>query len=231
MIPTGERSKYSSTSARSGRAARAPSRTPRSSPTPAWQRRSRRGDLDLALGGQTAARCSWPPSGRHRPRCGRPWSDPFPLNAPPHAGRTAVGCRDDLATGEPGIPCRTADGRSVRWGVHDSAWSRHPETIGGDDRVDHSLLDVGEDLLVGDIVGMLDADQHRVHPAGAPLGVVLHGQPCRLPVGTRPAQGPVAPGRWRAGGPAGGPAGWGRASAPGSRRRRADHHPWSRPPC
>ncbi len=71
---------------------------------------------------------------------------------------------------------------------------------------------------------MLDADQHRVHPAGAPLGVVLHGH-LRLPVGTRPAQGPVAPGGGELAGQPVGQLDGGGHQLRGLVAGEADHHP------
>ena len=103
----------------------------------------------------------------------------------------AVGVDDDLATGEPGVRHRAAD--------HEATGRVHVplgggvQPLGGDHLLDDVVLDVVEDLLLRDLVAVLDADEHGVHPAGAAVVVVLDGH-LRLAVGPSPAQGPVAAG-------------------------------------
>ena len=66
------------------------------------------------------------------------------------------------------------------------------EPFGGDHLLDDVVLDVLEDLLLGDLLAVLHADEDRVDPARTSVTVVFDGD-LGLAVRSSPAQGPVTP--------------------------------------
>ena len=102
---------------------------------------------------------------------------------PAHA---AVGIDDDLAPGDAAVAHRSADDKAPG-GVDEVIWSCWSSSSAGmagcDDVFHHRLLD----LVVRNVIGVLGADQHRIHAHGFAVGV-FHGD-LGFAVGVEPGQG------------------------------------------
>mmetsp|Transcript_20976 Transcript_20976/g.66462 ORF Transcript_20976/g.66462 Transcript_20976/m.66462 type:complete len:461 (+) Transcript_20976:322-1704(+) len=97
-----------------------------------------------------------------------------------------VGVNDDLAASEAGITVGATNHEAARGvEVEDGLVI---EVLGGDDGLDHVLVEVGGDLVVGDILVVLGGDEDSVHALGdhgAVLVLVLDGN-LGLAVGAEP---------------------------------------------
>src|SRR5205807_4496960 len=88
------------------------------------------------------------------------------------AGVSPVGVDDDLAAGQTGVSLGPTDDEAS--GGVDQAPGVLVEPALGNHRFDDVFLDVGEDVLVGGVLGVLHADQHGVDAPRPALIVVLH---------------------------------------------------------
>ena len=87
-------------------------------------------------------------------------------------GAAAVGVHDDLAAGEAGVPLGAADDEAACWVdiILRALIQQLRRGHGLDDLADHVL----PDLVQADLRAVLGGDDHRVHPDGAVVLVVLH---------------------------------------------------------
>jgi hypothetical protein len=84
---------------------------------------------------------------------------------------TTVGVDDDLAAGETAVALGAADGEQAR-GVH-VVDGLVVEVLGGHDNLDHLLLEVGGELLLGVRRVVLGGDHNGVHAQGAEGAVLV----------------------------------------------------------